>query len=151
MLQLTVLPKERGHQLTPRLGRDHHHKAPTLPTETGARAPDLTHAGGVGGASLELGAHPRGLALLHACPPKVTGICLGIQALQGHRRGQTQPSVQTGESVTDKPGEILIVRGSEVPDPTQRISANGTQGLATASGPLPPRLHGLVDMLSRPE
>lgn len=67
----------------------------------------------MGAAELELGAGPRGLALLPTRPlrsqePARESKPFGATAPHP-RSWQRQPSVQAGESVTDKPGEILIV------------------------------------------
>lgn len=106
-------PPENGVTSRPRGWQGLSPQSTTLPTETGAQAPDQTHAGGVGGGGPEPSAGPRGLALLPTRPqrsrePARESKPFGATAPHPRSR-QRQPSVQAGESVTDKPGEILIV------------------------------------------
>lgn len=157
MLQLTVLPRRTGSPADPEAGRGCHHKhhptnrdrSPSPRSDTrrwrGGRRP------GAQCWSQRTGSSPH-------TPPKVTRTCLGIQALWGHctpsvllaktalRAGWRLSNRQTRRS----PDRSPEVRGSQVPDPTQRASANGMQGLAAASRPPPSRLRGLVETLSRP-
>lgn len=112
MLRLTVLPRRTGSPADPEAGRGCHHKAPPYQPRQEPKPP-IRHTQVAWGAAARSPALVPEDWLFSPHAPKGHGNLPGNPSPSGPlppiRAPGRQPSVQAGESVTDKPGEILIV------------------------------------------